>query len=345
MAFFLSAMKASEIRSSMEKALEEAREAATLQELERVRVSYLGRNGLVSEIMKGLGSLDKSERADAGRAANEFKDNLCRVIEERRSQLQETASKAGAYFDYTLPGRWRGLGSRHPISAVIEEAARIFGRLGFTVAEGPDVETAYHNFEALNTPAHHPSLSPSDTFWLDTGELLRTQTSPVQIRVMESRKPPVRVITPGRCYRRDTTDATHSANFHQIEGLYVDRKVSLADLKGVMAYFAREMMGPKVAVRFRPHFFPFTEPSVECDFSCHMCNGSGCRVCKNSGWIEIAGAGMVDPRVFRAVGYDEEIFSGYAFGMGIERIAMIKFGVRDIRLFYENDVRLLESLA
>ncbi len=338
-------MKAPEIHAAMEKALEEARNAGTLQDLERVRAAYLGRSGLISEIMKSLGRLAREERAEAGRAANAFKDSLGKLIEERRAALQAGMPAGSGFFDYTLPGRWRGLGSKHPVSAVIEEAARIFGKLGFTVAEGPDVETAYHNFEALNTPSHHPSLSPSDTFWLDTGELLRTQTSPVQIRVMESRKPPVRVITPGRCYRRDTTDATHSANFHQIEGLYVDQKVSLADLKGVMAYFAREMMGPKVAVRFRPHFFPFTEPSVECDFSCHICGGSGCRVCKNSGWIEIAGAGMVDPRVLRTVGYDPEIWSGYAFGMGIERIAMIRFGIKDIRMFYENDIRFLESLA
>jgi phenylalanyl-tRNA synthetase alpha chain len=217
--------------------------------------------------------------------------------------------------------------------------------MGFTVAEGPDVETPFRNFDALNTPAHHPSLDPQDTFWLESGELLRTQTSPVQIRVMEACRPPVRIITPGRCYRRDTTDATHSANFHQIEGLYVDRRVSLADLKSCMACFAREMMGPGVGVRFRPHFFPFTEPSVECDFSCHVCGGKGCRVCKNSGWIEIAGAGMVDPRVFAKVGYDAEAYTGFAFGMGVERIAMVKYGIPDIRLLYENDSRFLSQFA
>jgi phenylalanyl-tRNA synthetase alpha chain len=228
---------------------------------------------------------------------------------------------------------------------VIQDVIRIFGRLGFTVADGPDVETRYHNFEALNTPDHHPSLDARDTFWFASGKCLRTQTSPVQIRVMQSQRPPVRIITPGRCYRRDTTDATHSANFHQVEGLYVDRQVSLADLKGCLAFFAREMMGPRVKVRFRPHFFPFTEPSVECDFSCHVCGGTGCRVCKHSGWIEIAGAGMVDPRVFRKVGYNPDQVTGYAFGMGVERIAMIKYGVWDIRLFYENDIRFLKQFA
>jgi phenylalanyl-tRNA synthetase alpha chain len=214
--------------------------------------------------------------------------------------------------------------------------------MGFRVADGPDVETRFNNFDALNTPEHHPSLDAQDTFWFDGDRLLRTQTSPVQIRVMQNHRPPVRIITPGRCYRRDTMDATHSASFHQVEGLYVDRDVSLADLKGVLAHFAREMMGPKVNVRFRPHFFPFTEPSVECDFSCHMCNGTGCRVCKQSGWIEIAGAGMVDPRVFAKVGYDPES-TGYAFGMGVERVAMVKFGIEDIRMFYDNDLRFLEQ--
>ena len=248
--------------------------------------------------------------------------------------------------DLTLPGRWWGLGVKHPLSRVIEETATIFGRLGFTVADGPELETKFNNFTALNTPAHHPSMDRSDTFWFGEDCLLRTQTSPVQIRTMMANKPPIRVICPGRTYRRDTTDATHSANFHQIEGLYVDTKpVSLADLKSVLAYFAKEMMGDGVTVRFRPHFFPFTEPSVEVDFTCHVCKGKGCNVCKQSGWIEVAGAGMVDPRVFGHVGYDPEKVSGYAFGFGVERIAMIKYGIPDIRWLYENDVRFLSQLA
>jgi phenylalanyl-tRNA synthetase alpha chain len=215
--------------------------------------------------------------------------------------------------------------------------------MGFTVADGPDIETEYHNFDALNTPADHASRDTQDTFYLASGELLRTQTSPVQIRVMEKQPPPVRIIAPGRCYRRDTTDATHSANFHQIEGLYVDRQVSMADLKGDLTYFAQQLMGPDVRLRFRPHFFPFTEPSVEYDFSCHVCGGKGCRVCKQSGWIEISGAGMVNPKVFETVGYDPEQWTGYAFGMGVERIAMILFGIPDIRMLYENDARFLEQ--
>ena len=339
-------MKAEDIATLKTQALNEARSARDSNGLEAVRIKYLGRKGLLPEIMKGLKDLAPDERSKAGQEANALKQELSALLEAAKSGLQATAKKGKAsVFDYTLPGNWRGLGSRHPISMVIEETIRIFAELGFTVAEGPDVETKHHNFDALNTPEHHPSLDRTDTFWLETGELLRTQTSPVQIRVMESRKPPVRIITPGRCYRRDTTDATHSANFHQVEGLYVDvdSKISLADLKGTLAHFARKMMGPKVGVRFRPHFFPFTEPSVECDFSCHVCGGSGCRVCKNNGWIEIAGAGMVDPRVFMKVGYDPELTTGFAFGMGIERIAMIKYGIGDIRLFYDNDIRFLRQ--
>jgi phenylalanyl-tRNA synthetase alpha chain len=292
--------------------------------------------------MKGLKDAPPDQRGAAGRAANDFKNAVQEAIDRRKSHFEPGAA-AAPRFDTSLPGRWQRVGTTHPISRVIEDAIRIFGRLGFTVADGPDVENAYRNFEALNTPAHHPSLDPGDTFWLATGELLRTQTSPVQIRVMESRQPPVRVITPGRCYRRDTTDATHSANFHQIEGLYVAADVSLADLKAAMAHFVSEIIGPGTKIRFRPHFFPFTEPSVECDFSCHMCGGAGCRVCKQSGWIEIAGAGMVDPRVFARVGYDPERFTGFAFGMGVERVAMVKYGIEDIRLLYENDRRFLEQ--
>ncbi|MBN1557294.1 MAG: phenylalanine--tRNA ligase subunit alpha [Lentisphaerae bacterium] len=328
-------------------ALEACKAAETPEALEGVRITYLGRKGLLPAMMKGLKGLAPGERAAAGRAANAFKEAVTQALAERRRTLQAPAPVAGGPgADTSLPGRWHRLGSMHPVSRVIEEAVRIFGEVGFTVAEGPDIESAYHNFEALNTPPHHPSLDPQDTFWLDSGELLRTQTSPVQIRVMESRQPPVRVITPGRCYRRDTTDATHSANFHQIEGLHVDENGgSLSDLKGVLAHFAHEMMGPEVGVRFRPHFFPFTEPSVECDFSCHVCGGGGCRVCKFSGWIEIAGAGVVDPRVYAKVGYDAERLSGYAFGMGVERIAMVKYGIEDIRMLYDNDVRFLEQFA
>ncbi|OGV66533.1 MAG: phenylalanine--tRNA ligase subunit alpha [Lentisphaerae bacterium RIFOXYC12_FULL_60_16] len=334
-------MTLNEIIEARDRAFQEAEAATDAAALEAVRVRYLGRKGQLPQIMACLRELPPEQRGEAGRLANEFKQGLVERLDNRKPQ--DTTAAAASGFDYTLPGTGCKPGTVHPVSRVIADVIRIFGRLGFTVADGPDIETRYHNFEALNTPAHHPSLDAKDTFWLDGGGLLRTQTSPVQIRVMERQSPPVRIITPGRCYRRDTTDATHSANFHQVEGLYVDRRVSLADLKGTLACFMREMMGPSVAVRFRPHFFPFTEPSVECDFSCHLCGGSGCRVCKHSGWIEIAGAGMVDPRVFRKVGYDPEVFSGYAFGMGVERIAMIQYGIEDIRMLYENDVRFLEQ--
>jgi len=339
-------MTLDEINTLKEIGLRECEVAKTLPELEAIRIKYIGRNGFLPQIMKGLKDVSPDERSEYGQIANEFKNQVGLALDRKKTELAAGGAADGTpAFDYSMPGVWRGLGSKHPISSIIEETIRIFGKLGFTVAEGPDVETGYHNFDALNTPAHHPSLDQTDTFWLETGELLRTQTSPVQIRVMESRKPPVRIITPGRCYRRDTTDATHSANFHQVEGLYVDKNVSLADLKGTLAYFAREMMGTGVDVRFRPHFFPFTEPSVEADFTCHVCGGKGCRVCKNSGWIEIAGAGMVDPRVFKKVGYDSEEFTGYAFGMGIERIAMIKYGINDIRFLYENDARFLRQFV
>ena len=337
-------MNATDIIAAQQAALAEAEAAADLTAVEAVRVKYLGRKGLLPRMMEDLKALTAEERPEAGRRANEFKVELAAKLEERKKALQQAVAPA-ARLDTSLPGCWRGLGSRHPVSRVIERAAGIFRSMGFTMADGPDIETEYYNFDALNTPASHPARDAQDTFYLERGELLRTQTSPVQIRVMEKQKPPVRIIAPGRCYRRDTTDATHSANFHQIEGLYVDRQVSLADLKGDLTYFARQMMGPDVRVRFRPHFFPFTEPSVEVDFSCHVCGGKGCRVCKDSGWIEISGAGMVNPKVFRFVGYDPDAVTGYAFGMGVERIAMILYGIPDIRMLYENDVRFLEQFG
>ncbi len=340
-------MKLSEIESIKAESLEMVVASSSEQDLEAVRIKYLSRKGLLPQIMKSLKDVAPEERAAFGQGANALKKAISAAIDQKLAELKDgngsDADKQVASFDTTMPGRWHISGSMHPISQVIEEATRIFHQIGFTVAEGPDIETGYRNFEALNTPDYHPSLDAQDTFWLENGDLLRTQTSPVQIRVMEKQPPPIRIITPGRCYRRDTTDATHSANFHQIEGLYVDKDVSMADLKGAMLYFAQQMMGPKVKTRGRPHFFPFTEPSVEFDFSCHVCNGDGCRVCKHSGWIEIAGAGMVDPRVFERVGYNPEEVSGFAFGMGIERIAMIKYGIPDIRMLYDNDSRFLQQ--
>ena len=323
-----------------------ANDAATVEAL---RVKYIGRNGSIPALIKAMKDVPKEERPAFGKAVQAWREAVASQLGVKSEELG-VGGGSGAKIDadLTMPGRWWGLGVKHPLTRVIEESAAIFARLGFTVADGPELENKFNNFTALNTPAHHPSMDRSDTFWFGEDCLLRTQTSPVQIRTMVANKPPIRVICPGRTYRRDTTDATHSANFHQIEGLYVDTKekpVSLADLKSVLAYFAKEMMGEGVTVRFRPHFFPFTEPSVEVDFTCHVCKGKGCGVCKQSGWIEVAGAGMVDPRVFRHVGYDPAEVSGYAFGFGVERIAMIKYGIPDIRWLYENDIRFLSQLG
>lgn len=332
----------SEVAQLLERGLAEVYAAPDTAALEAVRLHYLGRKGIVPALMEHLRTLPPPQRREFGQAVNSLKDSLMKAVIERRTALEEAAAQRQHHeVDWSLPGEWRSLGRLHAITQIIERSVEIFRSLGFTVATGPDVETVHNNFDALNTPADHPSRDPQDTFYLDKDTLLRCHTSPVQVRYMQSRPPPVRIVAPGRCYRRDTPDATHSANFHQIEGLYVDRRVSLADLKGDLSYFARQLMGPDVRVRFRPHFFPFTEPSVEVDFSCHVCRGAGCRICKQSGWIEIAGAGMVHPNVFRAVGYDPDAVTGYAFGMGIERIAMILFGIPDIRLLYENDLRYL----
>ena len=331
-------MTLAELEQAKAASLKEIAAATDGAAVEALRVKYVGRNGSIPALIKAMKDVPKEERPAFGKAVQAWKAEVEAALAGKGGGgSTEKAVEA----DLTLPGRWWGLGVRHPLSRVIEETAAIFGRLGFTVADGPELENRFNNFTALNTPPHHPSQDRTDTFWFGEDCLLRTQTSPVQIRTMMENKPPIRVICPGRTYRRDTTDATHSANFHQIEGLYVDtlpqKPVSLADLKSVLAYFAKEMMGEGVTVRFRPHFFPFTEPSVEVDFTCH--------VCKQSGWIEVAGAGMVDPRVFKHVGYDPEKVSGYAFGFGVERIAMIKYGIPDIRWLYENDIRFLSQLG
>jgi phenylalanyl-tRNA synthetase alpha chain len=322
--------------------------SGSLEALEELRVRYLGRKGELTELLKSVSSLPQDKRATFGAAANRAKHELSSLLEARQAELSAESDlrrrKAEA-LDVTLPGRRGWIGRRHPLSQLMDEVVEIFHGLGFSVAEGPDCETEWHNFEALNTPRDHPSWNLQDTFYLEKPPnlLMRTHTSPVQIRVMESQKPPVRIIAPGRCYRRDAIDASHMPVFHQCEGLYVDRNVSLADLKATLTYFARQLLGDNVKIRFRPHFFPFTEPSVEYDFSCVFCRGQGCRVCKQSGWLEISGAGMVDPNVFRNVGYDPEVYSGYAWGMGLERVAMLRYGIDDIRLFYQGDLRFLEQ--
>ena len=310
--------------------------------IEELRIQFLGRNGLLPALSKEMGSVPPEERKNVGIAFNTSRKAIEEMLQEAKNAAGAVESKKNS-IDVTLPGRLANAGHKHPISIMIDECVNTFRRMGFIVAEGPEIEDVYHNFDALNTPMDHPSRDRGDTFYFADGRLLRSQTSPVQIRVMESQEPPVRIVAPGRCFRRDTPDATHGMNFHQIEGLYIDKDVSLADLKSILQNFAWEVFGEKINIRLRPHFFPFTEPSVEYDFSCIMCGGKGCPVCKNSGYIEIAGAGMVDPNVLRNVGYDPEIWSGFAFGLGIERLAMLRYRIGDIRYLYENDVRFLQQ--
>ena len=310
--------------------------------IEELRIQFLGRNGLLPALSKEMGSVPPEERKNVGIAFNTSRKAIEEMLQEAKNAAGAVESKKNS-IDVTLPGRLANAGHKHPISIMIDECVNTFRRMGFIVAEGPEIEDVYHNFDALNTPMDHPSRDRGDTFYFADGRLLRSQTSPVQIRVMESQEPPVRIVAPGRCFRRDTPDATHGMNFHQIEGLYIDKDVSLADLKSILQNFAWEVFGEKINIRLRPHFFPFTEPSVEYDFSCIMCGGKGCPVCKNSGYIEIAGAGMVDPNVLRNVGYDPEVWSGFAFGLGIERLAMLRYRIGDIRYLYENDVRFLQQ--
>jgi phenylalanyl-tRNA synthetase alpha chain len=329
----------------------EAREAiaraASSAELEALRVRYLGRQGALTQLLRSLGTLPADERPLVGAAANEAKRDLEALLDARLAEAQareRQAQRARERVDLTLPGRRPPLGAVHPLTRVHDEIVAIFVGLGFSVAEGPEIESDYYNFEALNLPKDHPARDMQDTFYLSEDTLLRTHTSPVQIRTMQAQRPPVRIIVPGKVYRRDA-DITHSPMFHQFEGLAVDRNISMGDLKGTLELFAREMFGPRSRIRFRPSFFPFTEPSAEVDVVCFLCGGDGCRVCKQSGWLEILGSGMVHPQVLRNVGYDPEEVTGWAFGMGVERIAMLKYGIDDIRLFFENDLRFLGQFA
>ncbi len=324
-------------------ALTEISGAESESQLNEIRIKYLGRKGLLTGILRQMGTLPPDERPLIGQLANQIKRRLTDGLENKQKQLK--AGRKGPVsvkLDVTLPGRRPRLGKKHPITQVIEEVCNIFLGLGFQIAEGPEVEEDYYNFEALNIPADHPARDMHDTFYITDNILLRTHTSPVQIRVMEKIKPPVRIIAPGKAYRCDA-DLTHTPMFHQVEGLLVDEAVTFGDLKGVLSIFVHRMFGEQTNLRFRPSFFPFTEPSAEIDIACVICKGEGCRVCSGSGWLEILGAGMVDPAVFDRVGYDAERYTGFAFGMGIERIAMLKYGINDIRLFFENDVRFLSQ--
>jgi phenylalanyl-tRNA synthetase alpha chain len=310
------------------------------ENLENLRIKYLGRKGVLAEFFTRLSDVPKESRPEVGKMLNTLKNR----IQSEYEKLLLTLSEKKAFsvkLDLTMPGRKVFLGRRHPLTIVLDEIKCIFQGLGFRVEDGPEIESDYYNFEALNIPANHPARDMQDTLYLDEHIVLRTHTSPVQIRVMEKNKPPIRIIAPGRVYRKDSPDASHSPFFHQVEGLVVDEGVTFGDLKGVITAFVHKIFNPDIKVRFRPSFFPFTEPSAEYDINCIFCKGKGCKVCKNTGWIEISGAGMVDPNVFQTVNYDTEKYTGYAFGMGIDRIAMLKYGIEDIRLFFENDLRFL----
>lgn len=319
--------------------------ANELQALDQIRVQYLGKKGVLTEQMKSLGKLSAEERPAAGQAINKAKGQVQQAIEARKTALQEAALNArleAEKIDVTLPGRGQPSGGLHPVSMTLERIESLFSQLGFSVAEGPEIEDDFHNFEALNIPESHPARAMHDTFYFDAHTLLRTHTSPVQVRSMEQQQPPLRLIAPGRVYRCDS-DLTHTPMFHQIEGLLVDENVSFADLKGILDDFLRNFFEQELAVRFRPSYFPFTEPSAEADIQCVMCGGDGCRVCSHTGWIEILGCGMVHPEVFRHVGIDSEKYTGFAFGLGVERMAMLRYGVNDLRLFFENDLRFLQQ--
>ncbi len=329
-------------------AIQLADQADSLQDLQGVKVKYLGKKGPITEVLRGMGKLSAEERPVIGQLANEVRAEIQEHLEKKQANLEQQALEqrlASETVDITLPGHSPKTGNHHPLTATIEEIEDLFIGLGFSVAEGPEVEKDYYNFEALNLPKNHPARDMQDSFYINPETLLRTHTSPMQVRTMEKHegKGPVKIICPGKVYRRDTDDATHSHQFMQIEGLYVDKNVRLSDLKGTLTLFAKQMFGEDRQIRLRPSFFPFTEPSVEMDITCFRCGGEGCSVCKKTGWIEILGAGMVHPNVLRMSGFDPEVYTGFAFGMGPERIAMLKYGVDDIRHFYTNDQRFLSQ--
>ncbi len=328
----------------LEEAKRQLENAVTTTDTEEIRIGMLGKKGKLTEILRSMGSLEPEERKVLGQAANKIRTEIEALLAEKFAAVKESEKNQklkSEQIDVTEPGRQRPLGTKHPISITIDEISKVFMSMGYSIAEGPEIETVYFNFDALNAAPNHPSRDMTDTFYIDESTLLRTQTSPVQARTLLKQKPPIKIISPGRCYRFDAPDATHSPMFHQVEGLLVDEGVSMTDLKGTLDSFAKQLFGPDAKTNFRPHFFPFTEPSAEMDVSCFKCGGSGCRVCKGSGWIEILGCGMVHPNVLEVGGIDTEKYTGFAFGMGVERIAMLKYGVDDIRLFYENDMRFI----
>lgn len=327
------------------KAQEELKNAKSVNDLVSLRVKYLGKKGELTSVLRGMGSLSPEERPRVGQAANEVRELIERILDERNKQLKEEElfeALKNETIDITLPGQNILLGHKHPITMVIDQIKDIFLGMGYSIAEGPEIELDYYNFEALNLPPDHPARDMQDSFYISDEVLLRTHTSPVQVRTMEKTVPgiPVKIICPGKVYRRDD-DATHSPMFHQVEGLVIDKNLSMADLKGTLLTFARQMFGADREIRLRPSYFPFTEPSAEVDISCMMCGGSGCRVCSHTGWLEILGSGMVHPRVLEMSGYNPEEVNGFAFGMGVERVTMLKYGIDDLRLLFENDLRFL----
>ena len=327
-------------------AMQELSKAGDLREIDEIRIKYLGKKGALTSVLKQMGKLSAEERPIIGQHANEIRASIENEIAAGSSAIKEKMLQkklSSEKIDVTLPAEKSLIGHKHPLSIVLDEVKDIFFGMGFSVASGPEVEWDYYNFEALNIPKNHPARDTQDTFYITENMLLRTQTSPVQIRVMENQKPPIRVIAPGRVYRSDAVDATHSPIFHQIEGLVVDKNITMADLKGCLETFAKSLYGEDTRIRLRPHHFPFTEPSCEIDVSCFNCGGKGCSMCKGEGWIEILGGGMVHPKVLRNAGVDPDVYSGFAFGVGLERLVMFRFNIDDMRLLYENDVRFLNQ--
>lgn len=335
-----------QLMSIKENAFNELKDAINSAKLEEIRVKYLGKKGELTTILRSMGGLSKEERPVVGKLVNEVKKEVEDKIEEMLTSIKEkekNAKLASEVIDISMPGKKNVIGKRHPLDLTLESMKDIFISMGFTIEEGPEVELDYYNFEALNIPKNHPARSEQDTFYINDNLVLRTQTSPVQIRVMEEQKPPIKMIAPGKVYRSDAVDATHSPIFYQMEGLVIDKGVTFADLKGTLELFAKKMFGENVKTKFRPHHFPFTEPSAEMDATCFVCEGKGCRVCKGSGWIELLGCGMVHPQVLRNCGIDPEVYSGFAFGFGVDRMVMLKYGIDDIRLLYESDMRFLNQ--
>lgn len=338
------------MQTELQRILAEAREqlanADTAEACEEIRIKLLGKKGALTEILRGMGKLSPEEKKTMGQAANSVKAEIEALLEEKlsaaRAAMQSAKLKAEK-IDVTEPGKKFELGAKHPITLTIQEITNVFKAMGYSIVEGPEVETVWFNFDALNSPKNHPSRDMTDTFYFSQDKLLRTHTSPVEVRTMLAQELPIKVVVPGRCFRSDTPDATHSPMFHQVEGLVVDEGITMADLKGTLDTFAKLMFGSDVKTKLRPSHFPFTEPSAELDVSCFKCGGKGCNVCKGSGWIEILGCGLTHPHVLQAGGIDSEKYSGFAFGMGVERVAMLKYGVEDIRLFYENDMRFIEE--